>query len=122
MISTAFDVSAEPDAGALVAMLKDSRARTLELVAGLDGERLKGPQLDIVNPLLWEIGHLAWFHEHFILRHLDGAASLRSDADALYDSAAVPHDTRWDLPLPSVESTLGFSLARRPRRNATSTA
>src|SRR5262249_1693451 len=27
---------------------------------------------------------------------------------ALYDSAKVAHDTRWDLPLPGVEATLGY--------------
>ena len=114
MISTAFDVQAgsgQPDQPAtadLIAMLANGRARTLELVAGLAHEQLLGPKLRIVNPLLWEIGHLAWFHEHFILRHLDEAPPLRADADALYDSSAVHHDTRWDLPLPSLEATLTY--------------
>ena len=31
---------------------------------------------------------------------------LRADADLLYDSSAVPHGTRWDLPLPSRAGTL----------------
>jgi gamma-glutamyl hercynylcysteine S-oxide synthase len=52
----------------LVAGLRAVRARTLELVEGLDHADLMGPRLAIVNPLLWEIGHLAWFHEHFVLR------------------------------------------------------
>ena len=115
-----------PSAEMLVAMLRDSRARTLELVAGLNGEQLLGPMLGIVNPLLWEIGHLAWFHEHFVLRHLDGAAPVLRAADALYDSSAVPHDTRWDLPLPSLEATLDYMrhvearlIARLERREPT---
>lgn len=96
------------DAAHLVAMLEDSRARTLELVAGLGSERLIGPQLDIVNPLLWEIGHLAWFHEHFILRGLDGAEPAIADADAIYDSAVLPHDDRWVRALPPLDVTLGY--------------
>ena len=56
----------------LIANLRDARERTIELVHGLDDEQLMGPRLDIVNPLLWEIGHLAWFHEFFILRRIDG--------------------------------------------------
>lgn len=92
----------------LMAPLRDARARTLALLDGLDGEALMGPRLSIVNPLLWEIGHLAWFHEHFVLRGLDGRASFRTDADSLYDSAAVPHATRWDLPLPSLADTLAY--------------
>jgi gamma-glutamyl hercynylcysteine S-oxide synthase len=97
-----------PDPADLIAPLRDARARTLALVAGLDGEALMGPRLPIVNPLLWEIGHLAWFHEHFVLRGLDGRPPLRTDADTLYDSAAVPHATRWDLPLPSLRDTLAY--------------
>ncbi len=61
-----------------------------------------------MNPLLWEIGHLAWFHEHFVLRGLDGRPPLRADADSLYDSASVPHATRWDLPLPTLDGTLAY--------------
>lgn len=92
----------------LIGMLQDSRVRTLELVAGLDGDQLMGPRLDIVNPLLWEIGHVAWFHEHFILRNQDGRGFLLAGADALYDSMAIPHDIRWDLPLPSLAGTLDY--------------
>ena len=92
----------------LTAILEDARARTLELVAGIDGDRLMGPKLSIVNPLLWEIGHVAWFHEIFILRWLDGDEPLIENADGLYDSMAVDHDTRWDLPLPSLSDTLQY--------------
>jgi iron(II)-dependent oxidoreductase len=95
-------------ASELLATLRDTRARTLELVAGLDGEALMGPRLPIVNPLLWEIGHLAWFHEHFVLRGLDGRAPLLPEGDALYDSGAVPHATRWDIALPSLPDTLAY--------------
>jgi len=92
----------------LADMLHDSRKRTLELVAGLSPEQLVGPRLDIVNPLIWEIGHLAWFHEHFALRRLDGGDTLLPDADGLYNSSTVPHDARWDLPLPSLDGTLDY--------------
>jgi gamma-glutamyl hercynylcysteine S-oxide synthase len=92
----------------LIDMLQDSRRRTLALVTGLTPEQLIGPQLDIVNPLLWEIGHVAWFHEHFILRHLDARPSFIADADALYDSSAVAHNRRWQLPLPSLDGTLDY--------------
>lgn len=92
----------------LVDWLDDARRRTLELIDDLSDEQLLGPQLAIVNPLLWEIGHLAWFYEKWLLRHANGLPSLRADADALYDSAAVAHDTRWDLALPSRQETLRY--------------
>src|SRR5919206_4383494 len=89
-------------------MLTDMRARTLELVDDLADELMLGPKLRIVNPPLWEIGHVAWFQEKWALRHLRGLPPVRADADALYDSAAVAHDTRWDLLLPSRADTLAF--------------
>jgi len=88
--------------------LRDARARTLGLVADLDDDQLMGPRLQIVNPMRWEIGHLAWFQANWVLRHLRGLALGRADADRLYDSMAVPHDTRWDLPLPSRHDTLDY--------------
>jgi iron(II)-dependent oxidoreductase len=87
--------------------VRDARQRTLTLVADLLDEQLLGPRLSIVNPLLWEIGHVAWFQEKWVLRR-DGQQSVRSDADALYDSAAVRHDVRWDLMLPSRVETLNY--------------
>ncbi|MGH7822272.1 MAG: DinB family protein, partial [Candidatus Binatia bacterium] len=88
--------SVRPDAAALVAWHRDARRRTLDLVAGLDDAELMGPRLPIVNPMRWEVGHVAWFQEHWTLRHARGERPLREDGDALYDSARVAHDTRWD--------------------------
>ena len=51
---------AKPDA-VLAAWVRDARQKTLEVVADLSDEQLMGPQLRIVNPLLWEIGHVTWF-------------------------------------------------------------
>ncbi|MCH9647450.1 MAG: SUMF1/EgtB/PvdO family nonheme iron enzyme [Deltaproteobacteria bacterium] len=92
----------------LAKALQDARWRTLALVEDLDDEQLIGPQLSIVNPLLWEIGHVAWFQERWIRRHLRGKASLLERADVLYDSMAVPHDTRWDLRLVGREKILAY--------------
>jgi iron(II)-dependent oxidoreductase len=78
------------------------------LLGDLDEDQLLGPRLSIVNPLLWEMGHLAWFGEKWVLRHSGKRPPIRSDADALYDSAAVRHDTRWDLPLPTRAKTMDY--------------
>jgi len=92
----------------LIHMLTDARARTLALVADLTDEQLIGPCLTIVNPLLWEIGHVAWFQEYWILRHVGGVDPLRKDGDRLYDSSRVAHEDRWTLPLPSRAETLRY--------------
>jgi iron(II)-dependent oxidoreductase len=100
------------DTEVLQQQLLDARARTLSLTLDLTGSQLLGPRLKIVNPPLWEIGHLAWFQERWCLRHREGEPellpSVRHDADGLYDSSSVPHDRRWHLPLPGLERTLEY--------------
>ena len=91
--------------------LVDARDHFARVTAALDGERLLGPKLAIVNPPLWEIGHVGWFQEHWCLRWSDGKLarpSILPNADQLYDSSNVAHDTRWDLPLPSLAATRAY--------------
>ena len=95
-------------AAELAEWVNDARQRTFELVADLSGQQLMGPKRSIVNPLLWEIGHQAWFQEKWVLRHACKKRMIRDDADSLWDSIAIPHATRWDLPLPSYEHTLAY--------------
>ena len=92
----------------LIFWVREARERTLELVSDLTDEDLLGARLPIVNPGLWEIGHHAWFQSFWVLRHACGLEPVRADEDALYDSIAIPHDTRWDLPLPTREDTLDY--------------
>ncbi len=92
----------------LAEWIADARHRTLDLAGALAPDQLLGPRLAIVNPPLWELGHVAWFQERWVLRHAAGAPPLRKDADALYDSAAVPHDARWTLSLPGLDETVGY--------------
>ncbi len=93
----------------------DARSRTMELVADLDDEQLVGPQLASVNPLIWEVGHLSWFSERFVLREALQEPPILPQADAIYDSGAIPHDTRWYLQLPSREQTLAYMAEVRDR-------
>jgi iron(II)-dependent oxidoreductase len=107
-----------PSTAELVAQIEDARARTLTLVRGLDDAQLMGPRLPIVNPLRWEIGHAAYFHEYWVLRRHLGEAPARPDVDRLYDSITIAHDARWDLPLPAMPETLAYMEAVRARECA----
>jgi len=86
----------------------DARSKTLDLVADLSDEQLRVPLLQTINPLIWEIGHVAYFQEYWVLREAGIRPSLQPHADEFYDSAKIPHDTRWDLPLPSRSSTVRY--------------
>jgi iron(II)-dependent oxidoreductase len=92
----------------LAARVSEARDRTLSLVVDLHDDQWLGPKLDIVNPPLWEVGHVGWFQEYWVLRHAWGRPALRADGDRLYDSSRIPHDTRWDLPLPSRARTVEY--------------
>jgi gamma-glutamyl hercynylcysteine S-oxide synthase len=104
----------------LAEALRDSRRRTLALldayVASL-GEALRVPYSTQLNPPLWEAGHVGWFQDYWIARSSQRALGILADpeherpsgrlpqADALYNSSRVAHDTRWALPLPDLATT-----------------
>lgn len=92
-------MTAQVTADHLTATLQSARQRTLELIDDLTDEQFVGPKLPIVNPIIWEIGHVAWFYEFFILREEYGHQPLLDRGDKLYDSIAIAHETRWDLPV-----------------------
>ena len=94
--------------GELAAQLRDTRARTRRLTDDLSTDQLMGPMLPIVNPVLWEIGHVGWFHEYWTLRHAHGDAPILARADRLWNSSTVAHATRWDLDLPDREGVFGY--------------
>jgi len=115
------DIHAVHRSGELIATMEEFRARTLDLVGDLSDEQMIGPRLAIVNPPLWEIGHVAWFQEFWALRHLRKEKPLIEDGDQLYNSTDVAHDTRWELLLPSRTNTLRYMkevLARTIERIA----
>ncbi len=114
-------------AGEVAEHLVAARKRVDALTGDLRGAQLLGPKLEIVNPVIWEIGHVAWFQEYWCLRTKpDGtrSPSMLAGADELYDSTEIPHDVRWDLPLPDLGGTRSYlqavlervldALARRP--------
>ena len=116
----------------LGAALRDARARTLGCYAHLDLAALEVPCIPIVNLPLWELAHIAWFQEYWCLRYAraEGGpvrASMEPRADALFDSARVPHRSRWQLDYPpqgalrayiddTHEATLGALAAGRGER------
>ena len=101
------------DAETLAAWVRDARQRTIDSYADL--EHLETPYLAIVNPPSWELGHVAWFQEHWVLRRTLARAAMFPNADQLWNSAFVPHASRWHLPLPSRQGTLDFLATVRDR-------
>lgn len=92
----------------LAQWLKDARRRTLAVAAGLAPEQMIGPYRATVNPILWALGHVAFFQERWAWCHLRRAPPLHPGMELLYDSFEVEHPARWKLPLPDVEHTHAY--------------
>ncbi len=106
--------------------LMDARNHTLQLFTqfqnALEAVNFVVTQLPILNPPLWELGHVAWFQERWIGRNMQRAlgtrceplqarlASIEPDADRWWDSDHVPHASRWTLNLPDVASCRAYLL------------
>jgi len=107
---------------ALADALRDSRRRTLSLVNELSDAQWQVPQRSGVNPIAWELAHLAWFAEFWILRgphHVgdDGLVHAAAPAriagpDAHFDSSRLAHAERWHTPLPSRQQVFAMLEAQ----------
>ena len=98
----------------LAQCLRASRQDTLSHFEALEAvlPGLQVPSRPELNPPLWELGHIGWFQQHWISRNPQrhrgwdadpGAPQVDAD-DRLYDSSAVPHDSRWQLKLPDADA------------------
>ncbi len=90
-----------PQAQELVRRLLDTRRQEVEGLSGLTDEQLFGRPMKEVEPAIWEMGHVGWFQEYWILRNLDQMPSVSAFADNLYDSTIIRNNVRWDLTYPS---------------------
>ena len=93
----------------LGAALADARRRTLAIYSHLDLAALEVPRIDIVNPPLWELSHVAWFQEFWCLRGGDPRApSILPRADSLFNSTTVAHESRWTLDYPGMQALFAY--------------
>ena len=103
--------------------MRNSRARTWALVEDLTEAQWLPPLQRGVNPVAWELGHMAWFAEFWILRgpHSRGVDGMTNATmsprftgpDTLFDSARLSHARRWTQALPTraeLETMLGQQL------------
>ena len=67
---------ARPATVDLLAALTDARNVELEIFQGIADSQLLGRQAHFLEPPIWEIGHVGWFQEYWILRHLDRAETI----------------------------------------------
>ena len=101
---------------ALVEAMRECRARTLAWTCDLSDAQWQVPRRPGINPLAWELAHLAWFAEFWTLRgphEVDAQGrthakrpAVHAGPDALLDSSLLSHAERWTAPLPSRDQVL----------------
>ena len=99
------------DAARMGVALSEARGRMIATVADLSEAQVRVPYQAGVNPILWELGHVAHFAELWTLRgpHRTGDDGFIYAAqppvvlgpDAVFDSARLAHSDRWHIDLPS---------------------
>ena len=94
---------------ALLEALADARAATFAAALDLDDAQWRVPLHPAIQPTAWDLAHVAWFAEFWLLRGPHGvatdgnvtAAHARAivGLDEHYDSARIEHRARWEMPL-----------------------
>ncbi|MGE5850653.1 MAG: selenoneine synthase SenA [Candidatus Methylomirabilota bacterium] len=89
----------------LLRALTDPRKVEQELLDGLADSQMLGMQAHFLEPPIWEMGHVGWFQEYWLLRHLDRAEALLAGSDGIYDSFNVSYKLRWSHAYPTRKET-----------------
>lgn len=95
-------------ASKLALLIEDAAGRTLAVVRDLSDAELEVPPLETVNPLRWELGHIAFFYDAMVLRELGRPSLVMPSGESLYDSFDVAHAERWGLVLPTKSATMDY--------------
>lgn len=93
----------------LASALRSVRQMTIAATADLDEKQWRVPFHPGIQPVAWDLAHIGWFTEFWLLR---GPHRMRPDGtwagataghfiehDERYDSARVSHTARWEMPL-----------------------
>jgi ergothioneine biosynthesis protein EgtB len=99
-----------PPASTLTQWLDESNGITRQILSNVSIADQIVPQINILNPPLWELGHLTWFHEFWVHRNgQESKPSFMKNADYLFNSSEMAHQDRWSTPMPSLDSLLEYN-------------
>jgi iron(II)-dependent oxidoreductase len=83
----------------LASVLEHARTRTETLLEPLDDEQLTHQVSPLQSPLVWDLAHIGYFEELWLLRRAAGREPLAPEHDDLYDSFAHGRGERGALPI-----------------------
>jgi iron(II)-dependent oxidoreductase len=83
----------------LVLALERARRRTEDLLEPLSDEQLTRQISPLQSPLVWDLAHIGYFEELWLLRRVGGRSAVSPEYDDLYDSFAHARPERGRLPI-----------------------
>jgi iron(II)-dependent oxidoreductase len=81
--------------------LLEARDRTFLLLAPLNDEELRTQHDPLMSPILWDLGHIAYFEELWLTRNLQGPIEF-VEMPGLFNPFEHPRSERGSLPLPAL--------------------
>jgi iron(II)-dependent oxidoreductase len=81
--------------------LLEARTRTFLLLASLTDEELRLQHDPLMSPILWDLGHIAYFEELWLTRNLQGPIEF-VEMPGLFNPFEHPRSERGSLPLPGL--------------------
>lgn len=103
------------DESALSRRLEAVRERTLALVAPLEWPLLRKQHIEILSPMVWDLGHIGNFEEMWLLHHAWGDDWMHPGYERMFDAVENPRPTREALPLPDRGELFSYLAAVRRR-------
>jgi gamma-glutamyl hercynylcysteine S-oxide synthase len=92
----------------LEAVLEHARKRTEALLEPLDDEQLTRQVSPLQSPLVWDLAHIGYFEELWLLRNGNGGGAASPGLDDLYDSFAHERAERGTLPILSPQDARAY--------------
>jgi gamma-glutamyl hercynylcysteine S-oxide synthase len=99
MVSVAVPTRVDPTA--IADELLEARARTFLLLAPLSDEDLRKQHDPLMSPVLWDLGHIAYFEELWLTRNLEGPIEF-VEMPGLFNPFEHPRSERGNLRLPNL--------------------
>jgi gamma-glutamyl hercynylcysteine S-oxide synthase len=91
---------------ALALALEEVRRDTHRLAAGVPDERFQAQVEAVVSPPAWDLGHIAWFEDQWLVAALGQPPVHGPEAATLYDADRNPRPERGGLDLPDRAAVL----------------
>ena len=92
----------------LAAVLGHARERTEALLEPLSDEQLARQVSPLQSPLVWDLAHIGYFEELWLLRRAGEREPLSPEYDHLYDSFAHGRAERGELPILEPEAARAY--------------